>query len=65
MIQDAIKTLVEGRPLSGEAAAGAMEALMSGEATPAQTGAFLAALRVRGETPEVVAAYKAQTPRPQ
>jgi len=55
-MQDAIRALVEGEGLSGEVAAAAMEQIMSGGATPAQIGAFLAALRVRGESPDVVAA---------
>lgn len=56
VIQDAIRSLVEGGTLSGEQAAGAMEEIMAGGATPAQVGGFLAALRIRGETAEVVAA---------
>jgi anthranilate phosphoribosyltransferase len=56
VIQDAIRALVDGEGLSGDLAASAMEQIMSGAATPAQIGGFLAALRVRGETPEVVAA---------
>jgi anthranilate phosphoribosyltransferase len=56
VIQDAIKALVDGDGLSPELARGAMEEIMTGAATPSQMGAFLAALRVRGETPEVVAA---------
>ena len=56
VIQDAIRALVERGPLTGPEAAGALEEIMTGNATPAQIGAFLAAMRVRGETPEVVAA---------
>ncbi|MGI8927140.1 MAG: anthranilate phosphoribosyltransferase [Tepidiformaceae bacterium] len=56
VIQDVIRALVDGGGLSGPQAADAMEAIMSGGATPAQIGAFLAALRLRGETAEVVAA---------
>ena len=38
----------------------AFDILMSGDATPAQIGAFLMALRVRGETvPEIVGAVRA------
>ena len=55
MIQEAIRRLAERRPLSEEEAAAAAGAIMTGEATPAQIGGFLAALRVAGETPEVVA----------
>ena len=56
VMQAAIRALVEQGTLSSDQAAGAMEAIMTGSATPAQIGAFLAALRVRGETAEVVAA---------
>lgn len=56
MIQAAIKALVEGEELTREQTTGAMEQMMTGGATPAQVGAFLSALRIRGETPEVVAA---------
>jgi len=55
MIKEAIGTLVEGRSLSFEEASGSMEEIMSGEATPAQIGAFLAALRVKGETSDEIA----------
>ncbi len=55
MIKEAISTLVEGRSLSFEEASGAMEELMSGEATPAQIGAFLTALRIKGETADEIA----------
>jgi anthranilate phosphoribosyltransferase len=56
MITEAIRGLVEGGSLSGEQAAGALETILRGEATPAQVGAFLTALRLRGESPEVIAA---------
>ena len=55
-MQDAIKSLVDQGTLTPELAASALETIMSGEATPAQIGAFLAGWRIRGETPEVVAA---------
>ena len=56
VIQDAIRTLVEGATLAPDLAAASVEEMMAGTATPAQIGAFLAALRARGETPEVIAA---------
>lgn len=59
VMQEAIKALVDGPGLSPALATGAMEEIMAGDATPAQIGAFLAALRVRGETAEVVAACSA------
>lgn len=55
MIKEAIGTLIEGRSLSFEEASGSMEEIMSGEATPGQIGAFLTALRVKGETPDEIA----------
>jgi anthranilate phosphoribosyltransferase len=44
-----------GKPLTREEATEAFDIIMSGEATPAQIGAFLMALRVRGETVEEIA----------
>ena len=50
MIQDAIEAAVSGRALPIEQAAAAMEEIMTGEATPAQFGALVTALRMKGET---------------
>ena len=50
MIREAIAELVEGRDLSQEVAAQVMNEIMEGEATPAQIGAFITALRIKGET---------------
>ena len=55
MIQDATETLVNGRSLTSDQAAAAMDEIMSGQATPAQFGAFVTALRVKGETADEVA----------
>ncbi|MSQ11410.1 MAG: anthranilate phosphoribosyltransferase [Dehalococcoidia bacterium] len=55
MIREAIDALVSGRSLTEREAASVMQEIMTGQATPAQTGAFLTALRMRGETPEEVA----------
>ena len=54
MIRDAIATLVGGKSISMEDAAQSMNEIMSGEATPAQFGAFVTALRVKGETPNEI-----------
>jgi anthranilate phosphoribosyltransferase len=54
MIVDAIRHLSEGRDLPEMMASAAMEEIMTGEATPAQVGAFLMALKMKGETaPEI------------
>lgn len=50
MIQDAIQAIVEGRSLTSDQAAAAMDQIMSGEATSSQFGAFVTALRMKGET---------------
>ena len=57
MIREAIDTVVSGRSLSMEDAAAVMREIMEGEATPAQLGAFLTALRVKGETVEELAGF--------
>ena len=49
-VQTAIHILLDGQDLSESQADAAMTEIMSGEATPAQIGAFLAALRTKGET---------------
>ncbi len=50
-IREAIDLLVShARSLSEDEAAAVMRDIMSGEATPAQVGAFLVALRLKGET---------------
>jgi anthranilate phosphoribosyltransferase len=49
-IKEAIGKLVEGGSLSEEEAAAVMGEIMTGEATPAQFGAFVTALRLKGET---------------
>ncbi len=54
MIREAITHLVAGGSLSEAEAAGAMEEIMTGVATPSQLGAFLTALRLKGETIEEV-----------
>lgn len=57
MIKVAIQKVVEGEMLSRAEAAGAMDAIMSGEATPSQIGALVTALRMRGETEEEIAGF--------
>lgn len=62
MIQEAIARLVQRRDLSRAEAATVMGALMSGNATSAQLGAFLVALHMKGETVDEIAGF-AQTMR--
>ncbi|MBI3435515.1 MAG: anthranilate phosphoribosyltransferase [Proteobacteria bacterium] len=49
-----IGKIATGATLAREEAAAAFEMMMSGEATPSQMGAFLMALRLRGETVEEI-----------
>ena len=55
MIRDAITTLPGGSSLTQPSATEVMGEIMSGDATEAQIGAFLTALRMKGETPEEIA----------
>jgi anthranilate phosphoribosyltransferase len=50
MIKEAIASLVSGHSLTTDEAAQVMEEIMQGKATPAQFGAFVTALRIKGET---------------
>lgn len=58
-LKEFLPRLATGATLDEREAEAAFEVIMSGEATPAQIGAFLMALRVRGETiDEITAAAK-------
>jgi anthranilate phosphoribosyltransferase len=50
MIKEAISKIVSGSDLTMAEARGVMSEIMHGQATPAQIGAFLTALRMKGET---------------
>ena len=50
MIQEAVKDLIAGADLGRVKARAVMDQIMSGGATDAQIGAFLVALRIKGET---------------
>src|SRR5260370_1383669 len=50
-----LSRLLSGQDLVEQEASWAMERIMSGETTPAQFGAFVAALRAKGETVEEIA----------
>lgn len=54
-IQQAIQSAVEGIDLEHDQAADAMREIMTGQATPAQFGAFLTAMRMKGETSQEIA----------
>ena len=54
-LQQALARLVEGENLAMDEMAGVMRQVMSGEATDAQIGGLLVALRVKGETIEEIA----------
>ena len=54
MIREAIATLVAGDPIHGDQAYGVMKQIMTGEATDAQIAAYITALRLRGETAEII-----------
>lgn len=55
MIQAALARLLDGRDLGRAEARAVMGQIMEGEATPAQIGAFLVALRLKRETPDEIA----------
>jgi anthranilate phosphoribosyltransferase len=55
-IQQAIKAVTERTDLSREEMRSVMEQIMTGEATPAQIGGFLIALRMKGETIDEITA---------
>jgi anthranilate phosphoribosyltransferase len=60
MIQQAVAKLFNRQSLTADEAEAAMNEIMSGAATPAQIGAYLAALRVNGETAdEIVGSIRA------
>ena len=54
-LKDAIARVIARQDLTGDEIAGAFGKIMDGEATPAQIGALLIALRMKGETPEELA----------
>lgn len=54
MLKEAIQKLVEGRNLCEDEIIAALNCIMEGEATPAQIGSFITALRIKGETIEEI-----------
>ena len=55
MLKPHLAKLLDRRSLTRAEMGAAFAGIMAGEATPAQLGAFLVALRMKGETPEEVA----------
>ena len=53
-MQPFLQKLTAGKGLCADEAQAAMDLIFAGEATPAQVGAFLAALRTKGETVEEI-----------
>jgi len=54
-IKVALARILEGKNLTAEEAEAVMSQIMNGQATPAQIGAFLVAMRMKGETVEEIA----------
>ena len=54
MIRKAISALAAGNDITRDIAAGAMRMIMDGEASPAQTAAFITALAIQGESVDVI-----------
>lgn len=57
MIREAIRKVVERIDLNEAEAVAAMTEIMDGEATPAQVGCFVTALRMKGETVEEITGF--------
>ena len=55
-IKQAIQTAVDGNNLTQDQMTDVMNTILSGEATPAQIGGFLVALRIKGETIDEITA---------
>lgn len=59
MIKEAISLIVTGQDLNEQQMVAVMHEIMGGEATPAQIGSFITALRMKGETiDEIVGAVR-------
>ncbi len=56
---DVIRTIVDGGELDAKQASAAMNQIMNGVVTPAQIGAFVTALRMRGESIDEIAGFAA------
>ena len=56
-MREALSAIIEGRYLTRDQAREVMETIMTGNATPAQFGALVTALRMRGESDEEIAGF--------
>ncbi len=63
MITEAIRSVVDGKELDSATAASVMDAILENEMTPAQFGALVTALRLRGETAAEIAGFAASMTR--
>jgi anthranilate phosphoribosyltransferase len=59
VLKQAVQKLVERRDLAAVEVEACFETILAGEASPALLGAFLVAFRMKGETPEEIAAAAA------
>ena len=57
IFREAIRRVSNHEDLNSDEAAGIMNTIMEGGATPAQIGAFLVALQMKGESPQEIAAF--------
>ena len=57
IFRETIQRLIDQQDLTEAEATGAMDTIMEGKATQAQIGAFLTALRMKGERPNEIAAF--------
>ena len=55
MIKEAISLVIDGKSLTMEQATAVMEEITTGQVTPAQFGAFVTALRIKGESADEIA----------
>ncbi len=57
MLKDTLTNLIEGREMSADEAEAAMAQIMTGQASEAEIGGFLVAMRMRGEQPDQIEGF--------
>ncbi len=57
MLKEILTKLIEGRDITADEAEAAMTQIMTGEASEAEIGAFLVAMRIRGEKPDHIEGF--------